>query len=301
MLEPGVSSVKKKKTTAGKAKAVPKLVLQSKQPKGKPAAKKKLGVKEAIVAFIVISAAIIIWQWNRSPVITPATSSGGAQKETAVAVKTAPGMETAAATATAPGAGMRAAAEAEGSSLIIADIRITPDQPLATDTLKAIVSLASGDATGITLAYQWKINEQSIFEATEQVLKDRPLKRRDRVSVVVTASRNGITGPPAESKPVLIHSLPPSLDMKIVTSQIRMGLPIEIQLTGAAPDGDKVVYALTPPLLEGMTIDGNTGKISWKPQRVSKGKLKFGAAATDSDGNKTIKVFELDMGIEQGP
>ena len=38
-----------------------------------------------------------------------------------------------------------------------------------------------------------------------------------------------------------------------------------------------------------MTIDVNTGKIIWTPQRVLKGKLKFGAAATDTDGNKTIE------------
>jgi len=50
-----------------------------------------------------------------------------------------------------------------------------------------------------------------------------------------------------------------------------------------------------------MTIDGNTGKIIWTPQRVLKGKLLFGATAADIDGNKAAKVFELDMGTEQGP
>lgn len=299
--------MKKKKLTT--AKAIPLPIPQSKQPKGKPAAQKKLGVKNAIIAFAVFSAMIIIWQWNRSPATAPATPAG-VQTETSAAVATAPGVETATSGVTAPTAGMSTAAGAsaaksatgaEGAGLIIAAVRITPTQPLATDPITAVVSLASGDATGITFTYQWKRNDQFIPEATTNVLKDTPLKRRDRINAVATAVRDGVAGPPAESKTVVIYSLPPSLEMKILTPQVRMGLPITIQLTGAAPDGDKIVFSLISPFVEGMAIDGNTGKIIWTPQRVLKGKLKFGAAATDTDGNKTLKVFELDMGIGQGP
>jgi hypothetical protein len=208
----------------------------------------------------------------------------------------------AAATSTAAGASTaKNTAGAEGAGLIIAAIRITPLQPLAKDPLTAIVSLAGGDTTGTTFSYQWKCNDKLIPEATANVLKDIPLKRRDQISVVATAFRDGVAGPATESQPVVIYSLPPSLDMKILTPQVRMGLPIEIQLTGVAPDGDKVVYSLISPFIDGMAVDANTGKIMWTPARVSKGKLKFGAAATDTDGNKTLKVFELDMGIEQEP
>ena len=289
-----------KKTKATPAKAIP--LPQLKQQKGKPTAQKKLSLQTVIIAFAVFSAVIIIWQWNRSPETVP-IKPAGVQTETAAAVATAPGMETATSGATAaPGGGpAKGAAGAEGAGLIIAEVRITPNQPLATDTIKAVVSLAGGDATGTTLTYQWKINEQAIFEATDIILKDKPLKRRDRVSVVVTAVRDGVAGPPAESKTVVIYSTPPSLDMKVVTPQVRLGLPVEIQLTGVAPDGDKVVFSLISPFVEGMMIDGNTGKIAWTPQRVIPGKLKFGAAATDTDGNKTMKIFELDMGIAPGP
>jgi len=299
--------VKKKKLTTAKAILLP--IPQSKQPKGKPADQKKLGVKSAIIAFAVFSAMIIIWQWNRSSETAPATPAS-LQTGTSAAVAPVTGLELATSGATTPAAGMSTAAGAsaaksatgaEGAGLIIAAVRITPTQPLATDPITAVVSLASGDATGITFTYQWKRNDQSIPEATTNVLKDTPLKRRDRISVVATAVRDGLAGPPAESKTVVIYSLPPSLEMKILTPQVRMGLPIEIQLTGAAPDGDKVVYSLISPFVEGMTIDGNTGKIIWTPPRVLKGKLLFGAAVADTDGNKTMKVFDLDMGIEQGP
>jgi len=299
--------VKKTKATAAKAIPIPPSV--PRPPEGKPAARKKLSVKSAIVAFAVFSALIIIWQWNRSPTTSPATPAG-VQTGTSAAVATAPGVETATSGATAPAAGMstaagawaaKSAAGAEGTGLIIAAVRVTPTQPVATDPITAVVSLASGDDAGITFTYQWKRNDQFIPEATTNVLKDTPLKRRDRISVVATAFRDGVAGPPAESQIVVINSLPPTLEMKILTPQIRLGQPFELQLITAAPDGDKVVYSLISPFVEGMTIDGNTGKIIWTPQRVLKGKLLFGAAATDTDGNKAMKVFELDMGIGQGP
>jgi len=295
-----------KKTKATEAKTIP--IPRSQQPKGKPAAKKKLSVKSAIIAVAVFSAVIIIWQWNRSPAKAPATPAG-VQTETSASVATA-GVEPATSGATAPAAETststgpwttKSAAGAEGTGLIIAAVRVSPTQPVATDPITAVVFLAGGDATGVTFTYQWKRNDQFIPEATASILKDTPLKRWDRISVVATAFRDGVAGPPAESKAVLIYSLPPTLEMKILTPQIRLGQPFEIQLITAAPAGDKVVYSLISPFLEEMNIDGNTGKIIWAPKRVLKGKLLFGAAVADTDGNKTTKVFELDMGIEQGP
>jgi hypothetical protein len=277
------------------------------QRQGKPVAppvasqdKQKFNVKSAIIAFAVFSTAIIIWQWDRAPVITPAGVQTTSGIETAPAGATVPAGETSTA-AVAAARSTAGAAGSAGSSLIIAAIRVTPTQPLATDPITAVVSLAGGYAPGITFSYQWKCNDRLIPAATANVLKDIPLKRRDRISVVATAFRDGVTGPSLESQPVVIYSLPPSLGMEILTPQIRMGLPIAIQLTGVAPDGDKIVYSLISPFLEGMAIDTNTGKISWTPARVLKEKLKFGAAATDTDGNKTMKVFELDMGLEPGP
>jgi hypothetical protein len=288
--------VKKGKPTTAKAIPLP----QSLQTKGKPAARKKISVKSAIVAFAVFSALIIIWQWNRAPATTPATP-GGVQSGTSAAVTTTPGGETTTSGTVAPAAGRSSAAGAEGTGLIIAAVRVTPTQPVTTDPITAVVSLAGEDTAGVTFAYQWKRNDQIIPEATTNILKDIPLKRWDRISVVATAYRDGVAGPPAESQAVLIYGLPPSLEMKILTPQVLLGQPFEIQLTGTSPDGSKVVYALISPFVEGMAIDPNTGKIIWTPTRVLKGKLKFGAAATDTDGNRTIKVFELDMGLEPGP
>lgn len=284
--------VKKGKPTTAKAIPLP----PSLQGKGKPAARKKISIKTAVIAFALCSTLFIIWQWNRVPGTAPATP-GGAPTVTSAAIATVPGSETT--SGAAPTAG-RSAAGAEGTGLTIAAVRITPTQPVTTDPITAAASLAGGEAEGITFTYQWKRNDQFIPEATTNILKDIPLKRGDRICVVATAYRDGVAGPPAESQTVVVYGLPPTLEMKILTPQVLLGQPFEIQLTGTSPEGDKVVYALISPFLEGMTIDANTGKIAWTPARVLKGKLKFGAATTDTDGNRTMKVFELDMGLQQG-
>jgi hypothetical protein len=288
-----------KKGQAKAAKAIPLPLPKSPQSKGKAEAQKKVGVKNAIISFIVLSTIIIVWQLNRAPATAPATP-GGVQSETSTAAVTAPGGGTTTSGVTGPGAGSLTAAGGEGAGLAIATVRITPSQPVATEPITAVVTLAGGDAGEAIFTYQWKRNDQFIPEATTNVLKDTSLRRGDRVSVVATAYRNGVAGPPAESQTVVVSSLPPALEMKILTPQVRLGQPFEIQLSGAAPDGAKVAYSLIAPFLEGMTIDGNTGKIIWTPTRAFTGKLLFGAAATDPDGNKSARVFELDMGLAPG-
>ena len=292
--------MKKKEATARKPISLSVLP----PPHRKTAPRKIMTVKNVVIALAVLIMVIILWQWNRSPANSPAVSAAGQTGKsvtdgsaTVMDTNTAPGVETSAATGASA---VKSAAGAEGVGAIIAAIRIIPSQPLATDPIKAEVSLAGPDAERVTLNYQWKVNDQVIPQATGDVLKDTPLKHRDRVSVLVTALRDGLAGPPAESQMVVVHSLPPSLEMKIITSQIRLGQPAEIQLTGAAPDGEKVLFSLISPYVEGMTIDANTGKILWTPQRILQGKLSFGAAIVDNEGNKTMKVFELDLGTEKG-
>ncbi len=180
---------------------------------------------------------------------------------------------------------------------IVSAVRITPSQPLPGEPIKAEPVLKGGGAEGVDFSYRWKINDQFIDAEDTAVLSGVTLKRRDRISVVVTATKDGITGPETQSHTVVIHGPPPALALKIITDSLRPGEPVELQLLGKAPDEDRVVYSLVPPFLEGMTLDDNTGKILWKPERILPGRLQFGASCADSDGNKTVRVFALDFGV----
>ncbi|MBN2438201.1 MAG: hypothetical protein JXL20_06315, partial [Deltaproteobacteria bacterium] len=71
--------------------------------------------------------------------------------------------------------------------------------------------------------------------------------------------------------------------------------PVELQLVGAAPDGNQVTFSLEQPLVPSMTIDGPSGKISWQLQPDQKGAVRFGAGVVDDNGTKVIKTFEITL------
>jgi hypothetical protein len=96
-----------------------------------------------------------------------------------------------------------------------------------------------------------------------------------------------------ESPLVAVHSVPPSLELKAIRQARKTGEPIELQLVGAAPDGDRVAFSLEDPLVPGMTIDERSGKISWLLQPDQKGSIRFGAAVVDNNQTKVTKIFDI--------
>lgn len=197
---------------------------------------------------------------------------------------------------TAPPAVQAPVASGAPGAPIVASVHLSPTRPLATDSVRAEARILGGENEGTTFLYQWKINGRFVPDAQGNTLEGVELKRRDRISVVVRAIRDGQEGPGTESQTVVVHSLPPSLEMRIITEQLHPGDVAEIQLIGAAPDGDKLIYSLVTPFADGMEIDSETGKILWKPRRFLQGKVPFGASVVDTDGNRTTRVFEIDLG-----
>ncbi len=142
--------------------------------------------------------------------------------------------------------------------------------------------------------YKWKLNDRIIEDATGDSLNLSKLKKRDLITVTATPYVGGKAGFPFESPVIAVHSAPPSLDLKALPRQQRkISDPLELQLTSVDPDGDEVTFYLEVPLVEGMTIDGRTGKITWIIQPNQKGAIRFGAAAEDTDKTKVTKIFEI--------
>lgn len=256
---------------------------------GKAVARKRPGWMGNIVALVVFIAAIVAWQWTRAP------ESPGPPAEEAVTTAGTAQMET------PRDGGTASLPRREAAGPVIEAVRITPANPVATEAITAVAFLIGGDTGGAEFTYQWKRNGEIIPGATADVLKAPSLKRGDRVSVEVRARRHGMTSPPVESQ-VVISNQPPSLEMKIMTPRVLLGEPFEIQLTagGKTAKGEGCVFALQPPLVAGMTIDARTGRIVWTPARAYTGKVLFGAAVTDADGNSASRVFELDLGTASG-
>jgi len=172
-------------------------------------------------------------------------------------------------------------------------IRILPLQPTRLDTLKADIATGTDTGKKRTYTYRWKINDKTVEGATGDTLKSDRLKKRDMVTVTATPHEGDQAGFPLESPIISIHSASPILELKAASQKRKVGESIEMQLLASDPDGDAVTFSLEVPTVEGMIIDKTTGKITWRPRPDQRGKIRFGAAAEDTDKTKVTKVFEV--------
>lgn len=174
---------------------------------------------------------------------------------------------------------------------MVRSVKLIPAEPVSTDTVRAEAALNYQDAGKVTYRYQWKVNAKDIEGAQEDSLPPGPFKKNDKVSVRIVPSVDGKEGYPYESMFVLVRNAPPTLELK--EKKQKLGDVIEFQLAAADPDNDKVTFALEEPLMEGMTIDKETGLVSLKLKNREKGMFRFRASATDTDSAKVAKTFEF--------
>ncbi len=180
--------------------------------------------------------------------------------------------------------------------LTIQSIRFHPSQPTKMDNLKAeVVTTASADPGRITYTYVWKVNDRTVADATGDTLNLAAFKKRDHVTVTVTPYEGDKAGFPVDSPIILINGIPPSLDLQTTSKRTKVGEPLELQLVSLHPDSDSITFSLETPLVPGMTIDSQTGKITWILPPNQRGTIRFGAAVEDTDKTKVTKTFDITM------
>lgn len=184
----------------------------------------------------------------------------------------------------------------EDDGAMIESVNLHPDLPTRLDSLRAEVTpLPNTSVDQLKYTYTWKVNERIIKDTTGDELDLSPFRKGDLVSVTVIPYNRGTSGYAVKSPVVAIHSIPPSLEIKVIRKTARIGEPYALQLFSDHPDSETDTFSLEEPKIEGMTIDGQTGKIGWIIQPNQKGTVRFGAAVQDSEGNRITKIFEINM------
>jgi hypothetical protein len=180
---------------------------------------------------------------------------------------------------------------------LIEGLTITPQRPTVMDSLKVEVKAHNPGDGKLSYQYQWQINGKVVEGANGNVLPAGLARKNDRITITVVPSVDGVEYRKFQYAVfAAIYNAAPSLVLKEETR--KEGDVIEFQLKAEDPDGDKIHYALEEPLLEAMTIDKDTGKITWKPTSKQKGIHRFRASATDSDGSKIAKTFEFSLDVK---
>ena len=175
----------------------------------------------------------------------------------------------------------------------IQSIRLSPPQPTRTDIKAEVVAAAYSAPGRIAYTYLWKVNNRTVEDATGDTLDLSALKKGDLVTVTVTPYEGDKAGFPVESAVIVIHGIPPSLDLQAPLKKTKVGDPLELQLVSIHPDSDAITFSLEAPFLHGMSIDSKTGKITWLFPPNQKGTLHFGAAVEDTDKTKVTKTFDI--------
>ncbi len=179
----------------------------------------------------------------------------------------------------------------EQDRAFIKAVRLRPPQPTRLDALKAEVEPAPGAPEKIRYAYRWRVNDRVVEEATGDTLSLSSFKKRDLVTV--TPYDGDTAGFAYESPVAAVHSVPPTLEMKQTRQARKAGEPVELELAATAPDGERIVFSLEEPRVPGMSLDGQSGKITWTVPPDRKGTVRFGAAVADDNGTKVTRIFEL--------
>lgn len=178
---------------------------------------------------------------------------------------------------------------------VIRSIRFKPPQPTRMDTLKAEVVADAPDPDRLTYTYIWKVNDR-VVEGAEGDTLDLPsfdLKKRDLITVSVTPSDGEREGFTVESSVVAVHSIPPTLDLRMPRRTGKASEPLEIQLVSLHPDSEGVTFSLEAPIVPGMSIDPRSGKITWVIQPDQKGTIPFGATVEDTDKTRVTRIFNI--------
>jgi hypothetical protein len=173
----------------------------------------------------------------------------------------------------------------------IESVELSPRVPVMSDEVDARVKLYKNAPEGIEFRYEWFINTKPVPSYQGSRLPQGAFRKFDRILVRVTPVLNGESGAMFVSPIIVARNSP--LELSLSEQVTYDGDSVTLQLLGKDPDGDRVSYSLEEPILEGMTINSETGKIKWTPNKKESGTFKFGAAISGADGAKAVKVFEF--------
>jgi hypothetical protein len=183
------------------------------------------------------------------------------------------------------------AGSGESNSLWV--VEISPARATVADIIKVMIKPPEKVPSDASFSYGWKVNGRTVEKAIGDSLSNEHFKKHDVVQVVVCMSIAGRGPQYCESNAVIVANSAPSLDLKVLSTHTKDF--VDMQLLGSDPDGDKLTYALEPPIPEGMSVNADDGKIRWKMPAGYRGQMKFQASAKDGDGAKITKSFEISV------
>ncbi len=183
-----------------------------------------------------------------------------------------------------------AADGAEGSvQMAVARARLQLETVDGKATIKVVIEKATGtDGREVLYKFDWTLNGQPVGDGTDRFTG---FKRADRVGVKVTPVEGDKPGQ-ARFLDFLVNNMPPEVtESKQVSFD---GKTFVYQVTGSDPDGDTLTYALEDAP-QGMTINSQTGRITWQVGQNDYGEKTFKVKISDGKSGIATNTVKVDI------
>ena len=186
----------------------------------------------------------------------------------------------------------------DNTSPIIAHLSVGYDFDAGASRIIANAEVIDPDQDPVTVTYRWTQSSRVMKEGEDNVVDVVGLTAKDPVEVEVMASDGNHREPTTVKGQFLIGNALPTIVSQPPTAPTAGQYAYRVQADD--PDGDPLTYVLesAPP---GMTIDGQTGQITWVPSPETKGAHRVRIVAKDTKGGFASQEFELSLSGPASP
>ena len=179
----------------------------------------------------------------------------------------------------------------------IQSARLVPANPQKGDNLKVEVKTIDEDNDAVSLLYEWFVNGKPSGKTSEAIAINELIKTGDKVSVKITPRDGEAEGIPVTLSSFIANS-PPNVSPNIAASF--NGLVYTSKVMAEDPEGDPLTYTLKAGP-KGMTIDPNSGVITWEVKPEDKGEHNTIVSVSDGHGGETIVPFTARISFTPPP
>lgn len=176
---------------------------------------------------------------------------------------------------------------------VVTSASLRPVPAFAGDIISVAAESRDRDGDTVTYEIQWLVNSASASGNEQGQLNTAGLKKKDRISAMVTPFDGEDRGTPFPTNYLVLSNHNPDIT-SVPPSGLQNGT-LSYQVTANDPDGDAVTFSLAaaPP---GMTIDKNTGSITWDaPVVQARQQITVKIAADDGDGGVSYQEFTMNL------
>ena len=174
----------------------------------------------------------------------------------------------------------------------IVDVSSTPEEIFSGVEVTVVPVAEDDDGDDVSFSYQWLINGEPDLQLTDATLPAGAFAKGDSLQVQIIPNDFYDDGPMYTSFATVVANAPP-----VITSKPPEGivsLDYAYQVVANDPDDDTFTYRLEEAP-DGMTIDENTGLISWSLIDATPGEHTIAIIVSDPDGAEAAQEYILTL------